>query len=178
MLNSKPSLQRILPHWNFPGCSHVLLSRSDTHDAAFIDLQKSNKLYFLAGSASVSSGSIMSCIATKPQLNSELWHQRLGNPGPVQLSVLAKHVTGLSPKLTARLHPMHSCQACNNGKIQCAPMGPTSDTATIVSATYFHLDFGFIWAWSNDFGVTKGTHVVTSNDGNNTNLLIADAKQC
>jgi hypothetical protein len=62
-------------------------------------------------------------------------------------------------------------------KIQRAPMGTTSDTARIVSATHFHLDFGFIRSSSNDFGVTKGPHVVTSFDGNNTYLLIADANQ-
>jgi hypothetical protein len=56
-------------------------------------------------------------------------------------------------------------------------MGPTSDTAPIVSATRFHLDFGFIQALSNDSGVTKGPRVVTSYDGNNTYLLITDAKQ-
>jgi hypothetical protein len=35
-------------------------------------------------------------------------------------------------------------------------MGPTPDTAPIILATRFHLDFGFIGALSNDFGVTKG----------------------
>jgi hypothetical protein len=72
---------------------------------------------------------------------------------------------------------MHSCQACNDGNIQRAPMGPTSDTAPIVSATRFHLDFGFIRASSHDFGVTKGPRVVTSYNGNNTYLLIVDANQ-
>jgi hypothetical protein len=72
---------------------------------------------------------------------------------------------------------MHSCQACNDEKIYRAPMGPTSDTAPIVSATRFHFDFGFIRASSNDFGVTTGPRVVTSYNGNNTYLLIADANQ-
>jgi hypothetical protein len=162
---------------DLPGCCWVLLSRSDTHDAAFIDLQKCNTLYFIAGSAFVSSGSLISGVTMKPQLLSELWHQRLGHPAPTQLSALVKHSTGVPAHLTAGLHPMHSCQACNDGKIQRAPMGPTSDTAPIVSATRFHLDFGFIRASSHDFGVTKGPHVVTSYDGNNTYLLIVDAKQ-
>jgi hypothetical protein len=130
---------------DLPGC-RVLLSRSDTRDAAFIDLQKCNNLYFIAGSASVSSGSLISCVITKPKLISELWHQRLGHPGSTQLSVLVKNLTGLPPHLTAGLHPMYSCQACNDGKIQRAPMGPTSDTVPIVSASRFHLDFGFIRA--------------------------------
>jgi hypothetical protein len=56
-------------------------------------------------------------------------------------------------------------------------MGTTSDTAPIISATRFHLDFGFIRASSHDFVVTKGPRVVTSYDRNNTYLLIADAKQ-
>jgi hypothetical protein len=95
---------------DLPGCFRVLFSRSDTCDAAFVDLQKSNNLYFLAGSASVSYGSIMSRITTKPQLLSELWHQRLGHPGPMKLSVsvIAKHYTGLTAQLTSGLHPMHS----------------------------------------------------------------------
>jgi hypothetical protein len=99
------------------------------------------------------------------------------HPGPTQLSALVKHSTGLPAHLTAGLHPMHSCQACNDGKIQRAPMGTTSDTAPIVSATRFHLDFGFIRASSHYFGVTKGPRVVTSYDGNNTYLIIVDSKQ-
>jgi hypothetical protein len=85
---------------DLPGCCRVLLSRSDTCDAVFIDLKKSNNLYFISGSASVSSGSIMSRITTKPQLLSELWHQCIGHPVPTQLSVLAKHLTGLPAQLT------------------------------------------------------------------------------
>jgi hypothetical protein len=54
------------------GCCRVLLSCSDTQDAAFVDLQKINNLYFLAGYASISSGSIVYCITKKPQLLSEL----------------------------------------------------------------------------------------------------------
>jgi hypothetical protein len=119
----------------------------------------------------------VSRVTTKPQLLSELWHQRLGHPAPTQRSVIAKHSTGLLAQLTAGLHLMHSCQACNDGKNKLAPMGSTSDTAPIVSATHFHLDFGFIRASSNDFGFTKGPRVVISYDGNNTYLLIADAKQ-
>jgi hypothetical protein len=162
---------------DLPGRCRVLLSSSDTRDAAFIDLQKSNNLYFLAGSASISSGSSVSRVTTKPHLISELWHRRLGHAGLTQLSVLAKHSTGLPAQLTAGLHPIHSFQACNDEKIQCVHMGPTSDTAPIVSATLFHLDFGFIRASSNDFGVTKVARVVTSYFGNNTYLLIADAKK-
>jgi hypothetical protein len=56
-------------------------------------------------------------------------------------------------------------------------MGPTSDTSPIILATRFHLDFGFIRSSSNDLGVTKGPRVVTSYDGNNNYLLIADTKQ-
>jgi hypothetical protein len=56
-------------------------------------------------------------------------------------------------------------------------MGPTLDTAPIVSASRFHLDFGFIRASSHDFGVTKGPRVVTSYGVNNTYLLIVYAKQ-
>jgi hypothetical protein len=89
------------------GCCRVLLSRSDTRDATFIDLQKSMNLYFLTGSASISYGSIVSRATTKPQLLSELWHQRLGHPVPTQLSVLVKHSAGLPAQLTAGLHPMH-----------------------------------------------------------------------
>jgi hypothetical protein len=162
---------------DLPGCCCVLLLRSDTRYAVFIGLKKSNNLYFLAGSTSMSSRSIMYCISTKPQLLSKLWYQHLGHPGPTQLSVLAKHSTGLPAQLTSGLHPMHSCQSCNDAKNMRAPMGPTSDTTPIVSANHFHLDFGFIQSSSNDFGVTKGPPVVTSYDRNNTYLLISDAKQ-
>jgi hypothetical protein len=110
---------------DLPGCCRVLLSRSDTRDAEFIDLQKCKLLYFISGSASVSSGSLIYRVTTKLQLLYELWHQCLGHPGPTQLSALVKHSTGLPSHLTAGIHPMHSCQVCNDGKIQRAPMGPT-----------------------------------------------------
>jgi hypothetical protein len=99
-------------------------------------------LYFIAGSTPYSSGSHVSRLATKPQLLSELWHQRLDHPGPTQLSALAKHITGLPSLLT--MHPMHFCRACNNGKIQRADKGPITDTALLLPGTRFHLDFGFI----------------------------------
>jgi hypothetical protein len=96
------------------GCYHILLSHSNDNDASFFSLNKSNNLYFISGSTPDSSGSRVSRLATKPQLLSELWHQRLGHPGPTQLVVLAKHSTGLPSLLT--MHPIHSCQACNDGK--------------------------------------------------------------
>jgi hypothetical protein len=117
-------------------------------------------LYFIYGSTPASSGSRVSRLATKPQLLSELWHQCIGHPGPTQLGALAKHSTGLPSLIT--MHPMHSCQACNDGKIQRADKGPISDTGLLLPGTWFHLDVGFIRASSADFGVTTGTHVVTS----------------
>jgi hypothetical protein len=71
---------------------------------------------------------------------------------------------------------MHSCQACNNGKIQRADKGPITDTALLLPGTRFHLDFGFIRASSADFGVSTVNRVVTSYDGNNSYLLIVCAK--
>jgi hypothetical protein len=129
---------------NMPGCCRILLSHSNDNDTSFIALNKSNDLYFISGSTPDSLGSCVSRLATKPQLLSELWHQRLGHPGPTQLSALAKHSTGLSSLIT--MHPMHSCQACNDGKIQRADKGPISDTGLLLPGTRFHLDFGFIRA--------------------------------
>jgi hypothetical protein len=71
---------------------------------------------------------------------------------------------------------MHSCQACNDGKIRRAPMGPTSGTAPFLSGTHSHLDVGFIRASSADCGVSVSNHVGTSYDANNTYLLIVCAK--
>jgi hypothetical protein len=72
---------------------------------------------------------------------------------------------------------MHSCQACNDEKNSACPYGSYIRHITNRMVTRFHLDFGFMRASSNDFGVTKGPLVVTSYDGNNTYILIADAKQ-
>jgi hypothetical protein len=125
-----------------PGCCCILLSHSNDNDTSFIALNKSNDLYFISGSTRDSSGSRVSRLATKPQLLSELWHQRLGHPGPIQLGTLTKHSTGLPSLLT--MHPMPSCQACNDEKIQRADKGLISDTALLLPGTQFHLDFGFI----------------------------------
>jgi hypothetical protein len=161
---------------DMPGCCRILLSHSHDNDASFIALQNSNALYFVAGLAPGSSGPCVSRSATNPQLMSELWHQHLGDPGPAQLSVLAKHSTGLSSQLTVDLHPIHSCQTCNDDKIRHAPMGPVSDTAPLLPGTHFHLDFGFIYASSADFSVSASNRVVTSYDGNNSYLLIVCTK--
>jgi hypothetical protein len=160
-----------------PGCCHILLSQTNYNDASFIALKKSNYLYFVAGSAPDASGPRVSHLATKPQLLSELWHKRVGHPGPTQRSLLANHSTGLPSQLTAGLHPMHYCQACNNGKVPRAPMVPNSNVAPLIPSTRFHLDFGFIHASSDEFGVSVGYRVVTSYDVNNIYLLIVCAKK-
>jgi hypothetical protein len=159
-----------------PGCCHILLFYTNDNDASLIAPQKVNDLYFVAGSAPGSSRSRVSRLATKPQLLSELWYQRLGNPGHTQLCMLAKHSTGLLSQLKSGLHPMHSCQSCNGGDIRRAPTGPASNTAPLLPCTRFHLDFGFIRASSSEFGVSTGNHIVTSYDGNNTYFLIVCAK--
>jgi hypothetical protein len=93
-----------------------------------------------------------------------------------QIIVLAKHSTLLPPQLTAGLHPMYTCQACNDDTINYAPMGPTSETDHLLPGTGFHIDIGFIRASSDDFGITPLNRVFTSYDGNNTYLLIVCAK--
>jgi hypothetical protein len=107
---------------DMPGCCRILLSHSNDNDTSFIALNKRNDLYFISGSTPDSSGSRVSRLGTKPQLLSEIWHQRLVHPGPFQLNALAKHSTSLPSLIT--MHPMHSCQACNNEKIQRADKGP------------------------------------------------------
>jgi hypothetical protein len=156
---------------NIPG---IILSHWNDNDTSCIALNKSKDLYFISGSTPDSLGSRVSRLATKPQLLSELWHQRLGHPGPTQLGALAKHSTGLPSLIT--MHPMHLCQACYDEKIQRADKGPISDTGLLLPGTRFHLDFGFIRALSADFGVTMGNRVVTSYDGNNLYLIIVCAK--
>jgi hypothetical protein len=158
------------------GCCRILLSHSNDNDTSFIALNKSNDLYFISGSLPDSSGSRVSRLTTNPQLLSELWHQRLGHPGPTQLRALAKRSTGL-PLLTT-MHPMHLCQACKDEKIQRADKGPISDMGLLLPGTRFHLDFGFIRALSADFGVKTVNRVVTSYDGNNSYLIIVCAKTC
>jgi hypothetical protein len=124
--------------------------------------QKINDLYFIAGLAPRSSGPRVLRLATMPQL----LYERIGHPGPTQLSLLAKHSTGLPSKLTAGLQPINYCQACKGGKIKRALMGPTSDTDSLLPGTRLYVDFGFICASSADFGTTPGNRVVTSYDGN------------
>jgi hypothetical protein len=158
------------------GCCPILMSYSHDNDASIIALQKRKYLYFIAGSTPSSSGHHVSHLSTKTQLLSELWHQCIGHPGPTQLSMLAKHSTGLPSQLTAGLYPMYYFQACNYEKIKRAPMGPTSDTDPLLSGTRFHLDFVLIHDSSADFGITPGNRVVISYDGNNTYLLIICAK--
>jgi hypothetical protein len=99
---------------DMPSCCRILLSPSNGNDAPLVVLQKINDLYFIDGSTPGSSGTHVSHLATKTQLMSELCHQCLGRPGPTQLSLLVNHSTGLLSQLTAGLHPMHSCQACND----------------------------------------------------------------
>jgi hypothetical protein len=111
-------------------------------------------MYLIAGSAPLSSGHRVSHLATKLHILSEIWYQRLDHPGPTQLSLLVKHGTRLTSLLTAGLHPMHSCQACNNGKIRRAPMGTNSDADPLLPGTRFRLDFEFIRASSADCGVS------------------------
>jgi hypothetical protein len=156
------------------GCCRIILSHSNYNDTSFIALKNINDLYFISGSTPDSSGSHVSRLATKPQLLSELWHQRLSHTGPTQLVALAKHSTGMPSLLT--MHTMHPCQACNDEKIQCADKGPISDTALLLPGTRFHLDFGFICASSADFGVTTVNRVVTSYNINNSYLIIVCAK--
>jgi hypothetical protein len=74
------------------------------------------------------------------------------------------------------MHPMHSCQVCNDGKIQRADKGPITYMALLLLGTSFHIDFGFIRASSADFGVSTGNRVITSYDGNNSYLLVVCAK--
>jgi hypothetical protein len=161
---------------DMPGCRRILLSHTNDNGASLIALQKINNPYFVAGSAPGASVHRVSHLATKPQILSDLWHQRLSHPGPTQLSVLANHSTGIPSQLTAGLHPVHYCQACNDGKIRHAPMGPNSDTDPLIPGTRFYLDFGFIRASSSDFGVSTGNRVITSYDGNNAYLLVVCAK--
>jgi len=156
-----------------PGCCRLLLSHSETSDSSFVNLTRDNDLYYICDSPKK-----VHSVKVNHQMQAELWHQRLGHPGPTQLSALAEHATGLPPRLTNDLHPMHSCQVCSDAKIKRAPMGTTADTDPIQPGTRFHLDFGFIRASSEDYGVTKqkGKRVVTSFDGFNTFLLIVCAK--
>jgi hypothetical protein len=129
-----------------PGCFRILLLHTRDNDASFIVLKKINDMYSIAGSTPLSSGPRVSRLAIKPQLLSELWHQRFGHPGQTELSVLAKHSTGLPSMITAGLHPMHYFQACNDEKIRHAPMGANSNTDTLLPGTCFHLYFGFMHA--------------------------------
>jgi hypothetical protein len=158
------------------GCCRILLSHTRDNDASFIALNKSNDLYFIAGLAPLSSGLRVPHLATNPHILSQLWYRRLGHPGPTQLSILDNHSTGITSLVTAGFHPMHSCQACKNGKIRRAPMGANSNMDPLLPGTRFHLDFGFIHASSADFGVSAGNRVVPSYDGNNTYLRTMCAK--
>jgi hypothetical protein len=79
---------------DMPGLCRILLSHSNDNGTSFVALTKSKDLYFISGSTPASLGSRVSRLAAKPHILSELWHQRLGHPGPTQLGVLAKNSTG------------------------------------------------------------------------------------
>jgi hypothetical protein len=62
---------------------------------------------------------------------------------------------------------------------QTLPMGPTLSTCELLLATRFHINFGFMRASSEKYRPQKGApRVVTSVDGFNAYLFIADAKTC
>jgi hypothetical protein len=137
-------------------------------------MHKRDDIYFILVSDRSSTGSSIPCLATKPQMLSELWHQCLGHPIPTQLSLLAQNSAGLPSKTTAGLHPMHSCQAYNDGIIKRSPMCDTSDTVNHLHGTRFHLDFFLIRTL--DVGITAGHGIVTSYDGKHTFLIIVYSK--
>jgi hypothetical protein len=115
-------------------------------------------------------------MAIRPQLQAELWHQRLGHPGMTQLSLQPKQSMGLTQKNGLQSHPMSSCQTCSDAKIFRAPMGPVLPTIKLLPCTQFHLDFGFIRASSDDYGVTSVSRVITLYDNCNSYVLIVHAK--
>jgi hypothetical protein len=133
-----------------------------------------NELYFLTPASDIRpSASIRSV------LSAELWHQRLGHPGLTQFDAIAKCSTGVPSQLVSSAHPFWHCQICLDANPKLSPMGPALSTCELLSATRFHIDFGFMRASSKKYRPQKGApRVVTSVDGFNAYLLIADAKTC
>lgn len=82
----------------------------------------------------------------------ELWHQRLGHLGPHQLSGISKHAIGV-PNVT--LHPMHSCKSYSDSYICKTPAGAVVLVHSLLPASQFHLDFGFIHASSDGLASLK-----------------------
>jgi hypothetical protein len=97
----------------------------------------------------------------------------------VLLNAIAKHGTGVPSQLVSSAHPFRHCQICSDANPKRSPMGPTLSTCKLLSATRVHIGFGFMCASSEKYRPQKGAPcVVTSVDGFNTYLLIADAKTC
>jgi hypothetical protein len=135
-------------------------------------LRRHNDLFYCARD----SAPVVRSLRHKAVLAAELWHQRLGHPGNSQLSLLLQRSTGLPSRLASQLHPFHSCDACSDARPRRSAAGPTADTAALQPGTRFHVDFGFMRASSGTYAARKNVaRVVTSVDGYNAYLLIADA---
>jgi hypothetical protein len=162
--------------WSLIACSpqqaFLQFHIRDLPDTATAPLLTHHELYFLSPASDLCpSASIRSV------LSAELWHQRLGHPGLTQLDAIAKHSTGVPSQLVSSAHPFWHCQICSDANPKRSPMGPTLSTCELLPATRFHIDFGFMRASSEKYRPQKGApRVVTSVDGFNAYLLIADAK--
>ena len=144
----------------------------DTNDTVTAPLLTENALYFLSRASDLHPRAAIHSV-----LSAELWHQRLGHPGLTQLDAIAKHSTGVPPQLVSSAHPFRHCQTCSDANPKRSPMGPTVSTCALLPATRFHVDFGFMRASSSQYRPIKDApRVVTSIDGFNAYLLIADAK--
>ena len=77
------------------------------------------------------------------------------------------------------VHPVRSCQICQDARRHKQPAGPTQVDSTLLAGQRFHVDFGFMRASTPYFATrpkaTTDDRVVTSHDGYNASLLITDS---
>jgi deoxyuridine 5'-triphosphate nucleotidohydrolase len=108
----------------------------------------------------------------------ELWHNRLGHPGPKVMEVLHKHVDGV-PKL--KKNKFYSCAACMSSKFRKTHIGTTKRSPVpddkpqpkIEKGQHLSMDFGFVRGsdWSK---LESDGKLVTSMDGYRSYCLIID----
>ena len=116
-------------------------------------------------------------VSATEQITSELWAARLGYCGTDQLSLIPTHTAG-TPSVF-KCHPFRFLDVKEDARIQRQPRGDM-DESVLKNGEQFHMDFGFIRASSNDYGVTPPSNpddrVVYSFDGYSSYLLIMDRR--
>ena len=162
-----------------PSYPRVVFYAPDGSEAT-VPLVYTRGLYFFSTPATVRS---VSTPPPSPILSSELWHQRLGHPGPSQLRRLQHCATGVPTNVHRFVHRFHSCTMCDHAHRRRNDKGPTDTLDNLTPGSRFHIDFGFMRAsdeWYNAAppGRRKSRddpRVIASIDGYTSYMLVTCA---